>query len=62
MTPKPTIQAVPPSFRMTVQDYRKMEKELPSPRVSREDTPEVVAHKLGVQAALQYIRDNFLVI
>lgn len=47
---------------MTVQDYRKMEKELPSSRVSREDTPEVVAHKLGVQAALQYIRDNFLVI
>lgn len=57
----PTTLVAVPSFRMTVQDYRKMERELPNARVSREDTPEIVAHKLGVQAALQYIRDNFLV-
>ena len=61
MTPKTTLQALPPTFRMTMQDYRKMEKDLPNARVSREDTPEIVAQKLGVQLALQYIRDNFLV-
>lgn len=61
MTPKTTLTASPPTFRMTIQDYRKMEKELPNARVSREDTPEQVAHKLGVQLALAYIRDNFLV-
>jgi hypothetical protein len=47
---------------MTLQAYKKMEKELPNPTVSREDSPEVVATKLGVQLALKYIRDNFLVV
>jgi hypothetical protein len=46
---------------MNGQDYRKMERDLPNARVSREDTPEVVAQKLGVQLVLQYIRDNFMV-
>jgi hypothetical protein len=46
---------------MTMQAYQKMEKELPNASVSREDSPEVVATKLGVQLALKYIRDHFLV-
>jgi len=61
MTTKTTLQVVTPTFRMNGQDYRKMERDLPNARVSREDTPEVVAQKLGVQLVLQYIRDNFMV-
>ena len=60
-----SLHVIPPaglSFRMTMQDYQRMEKELPNARVTREDTAEVAGYKLGVQLVLQYVRDTFLVI
>ncbi len=38
-----------------------MEQALSNPKVGREDTELVAGHKLGVQTALQYIREHFLV-
>ena len=59
-TPPTTIKVVP-SFRMNSEDYKRMEAALPRPQASREDTDIVAGQRLGVQLALQYIRDHFLV-
>lgn len=59
-TPPTTLKAIP-TFRMTLVDYRKMEAALPQPQASKEDTDIVAGQRLGVQLALRYIRDNYLV-
>ena len=59
-TPKTAIQVVP-TFRMTPEMYAQMEADLPTPTASREDTDITAGQKLGVQLALRYIRQHFLV-
>lgn len=60
MTSPTTMKAVP-SFRMTLEEYKKMESQLPIPKVSREDTVQSAAQLVGVQLVLKYIRDHYLV-
>lgn len=60
MTSPPTVKAVP-SFRMTLEEYKKMESQLPLPRVSKDDTVQSAAQLVGVQLVLKYIRDHYLV-
>lgn len=60
MTSPTTMKAVP-SFRMTLEEYKKMERELPLPRISKEDTMQSACQLVGVQLVLKYIRDHYLV-
>lgn len=58
--PKTTLQVIP-SFRMSLEDYRRMENKLLQPQASKDDTPITAGQRLGVQLVLRYIRDNYLV-
>lgn len=50
-----------PTFRMSPEEYRKMESQLPHPQASKEDTDITTGQRLGVQLALKYIREHFMV-
>lgn len=47
-------------YTLTPTQYSKLEALLPNCRVSPSDNAEVVAHKLGVQLALETIRKGFV--
>lgn len=57
----PTPLKVVPSFRMTLEEYKKMESQLPLPRISKDDTVQSATQLVGVQLVLKYIRDHYLV-
>lgn len=47
-------------YTLTPTQYSKLEALLPNSKVSPSDSSEVVAHKLGVQQALETIRKGFV--
>jgi len=46
---------------MTLEEYKKMESQLPLPRISKDDTVQSATQLVGVQLVLKYIRDHYLV-
>lgn len=50
-----------PRFRMSTEEYRKLEKSLPPPAISREDDAVQAAYRLGIQLVLSKLREQFVV-
>ena len=56
--PNPNIKIV---NVLSSEAYKRLETLLPTPAISDNTTPLEVAHKLGIQLVLKYLREGFVI-
>jgi len=57
----PTTPNVREVHRLSLESYRKLERELSSPVMGKDTTPQQTGYLLGIQHVLQKLRDGYTI-